>query len=412
MKAIRTIFAAIACFLIAVGVFSVVGYELYFRHADPILPSQTPVQDDPSQDVTEPEPDPDPEPAPNTPSAEALRAQELVDAMTLEQKLYQLFFATPEALTGVEAATRAGDATKEALLDNPVGGLIYAEKNIEDEAQLKDLLEGSQSFLVDGEKTPAFLAIDEEGGVISPIANVLETTTFSTMAELGDASAAQAMGDTIAKEISALGFNVNFAPVADLGSNDLIGTRAFSEDAQQAADMVAAVVKGSQANAVLNAVTHFPGLGSIDDVAHIERTRLEHSLEEFQTEDLLPFQAAIEQEVGFIVVSHAVMTAIDDQRPCSMSPSVLAMLRDELGFEGIILTDSFDIPAITDNYSAADAALNAISAGADMILCSEDLDEAIQALLKAVEDGDIEESRINESVTRILTAKLRLGLLT
>lgn len=419
MKAIRTIFAVIACFLIAVGVFSVVGYELYFRHADPIVPEQllrdeVPPEDIPADD-SEKDPEPNPQPQLTGPSAEEERARELLADMTLEQKIYQMCFTTPEALTGVEAATRAGDATKEAVLENPVGGLLYAEKNLEDEEQVKELLEGTQSFLTEGGKMPTFLAIDEEGGDIDPVASVLETTSFDTMKEIGegnDPEAARAMGETIAKEISALGFNVNFAPVADLGSNALIDSRAFSEDAGQAASMVASVVKGSQSNGVLNAVTHFPGLGSIDDVAHIERTRLERTMEELKAEELLPFQSAIEQEVGFIIVSHAVLTALDDQRPCSMSPAAISLLRDDMGFRGIVLTDVLDIPAITDNYSAGDAALNAVNAGADMLLCPEDLGEAVQALLEAVEDGDIEESRINESVVRILAAKIKLGLIS
>ena len=419
MKVIRTIFAVIACFLIAVGVFSVVGYELYFRHADPIVPEQllrdeVPPEDVPADD-SEQDPEPEPQPQPTGPSAEEERARELLADMTLEQKIYQMCFTTPEALTGVETATRAGDATKEAVLENPVGGLLYAEKNLEDEDQVKALLEGTQSFLTEGGKMPTFLAIDEEGGDIAPVASVLETTTFDTMEEIGqdnDPEAALAMGETIAKEIAALGFNVNFAPVADLGGNALIDSRAFSEDAEQAASMVASMIKGSQSNGVLNAVTHFPGLGSIDDVAHIERTRLERTLEELKAEELLPFQSAIEQEVGFIIVSHAVMAALDDQRPCSMSPAAISMLRDDMGFRGIILTDALDIPAITDSYSAGDAALNAVNAGVDMLLCPENLDEAIQALLKAVEDGDIEESRINESVVRILAAKIKLGLIS
>ena len=210
MKVIRTIFAVIACFLIAVGVFSVIGYELYFRHADPVVPEQllrdeVPQEEVPAEDDSAKESEPDPQPQPTGPSAEEERAKELLADMTLEQKIYQMCFTTPEALTGVEAATRAGDATKEAVLENPVGGLLYAEKNLEDEAQVKELLEGTQNFLTEGGKMPTFLAIDEEGGDIAPVASVLETTAFDTMEEIGEANdpeAARAMGETIAKEIS------------------------------------------------------------------------------------------------------------------------------------------------------------------------------------------------------------------
>lgn len=417
MKAIRTILAVIACFIIAIGIFSVIGYELYFRHAEPVLPEQQTMQEEPEK--TEPEETEEPEepeePAEPEQSAEELRARELVTDLTLEQKVYQMFFVTPESLTGVDAATRAGDATKEALLENPVGGLLYSDKNIEDEDQLKELLSGSQTFLKEGEQIPAFLAIDEEGGDNAPVADALGTSSFDPMADIGaagDESAAYAMGQSIGKDLSALGFNVNFAPVADLAGNDVIGSRAFSDNGETAAAMVGNVVKGTQESKVLNAVTHFPGLGSINDVAHIERTKLEKSLDDMKAADLLPFRAAIENEVGFIIVSHSIMTSVDDQRPCSMSAGVMTMLRDELGFRGIILSDSMDIPAITDRYDPDDAALNAVTAGADMVLCPSNLNEAVKAIVEAVEEGELEESRIDESVVRILTAKLKLGLIS
>ena len=417
MKVVRTILTVIACFLIAIGIFSVIGYQLYFRYSKPVLQEKPPAQETetvPEQDQT---PEPEPEPEPEPPSTEENRAVQLLEGMTLEQKIYQLFFVTPESLTDVETATRAGDATEKALLDNPVGGLIYAEKNLEDAEQIKSLLSGTQSFLTDGGKMPAFLAIDEEGGDVAPVASVLETTAFNTMAEIGkseDFDQAENMGSSIARELTALGFNVNFAPIADLTDekgNEVIGSRSFGTDAALVSEMVSSVINGSQSNGVLNAVSHFPGLGSINGVAHIDRTRIDHSVEELEANELLPFRAAADSKVGFIVVSHAVLTALDDQRPCSMSPAVMELLRGDLGFKGIILTDTMNIPAITDHYSAADAAINAVNAGADMILCPEDLDEAVEALLKAVENGKLTQDRIDESVTRILAAKIRLGLI-
>ena len=419
MKAVRTILTAIACFLIAVGVFSVIGYQLYFRYSKPVLQEKPAVeeQDTQAEEAQQPENTPAPEPESQEPSEEEQRAAALLEGMTLEQKIYQMFFVTPESLTGVETATKAGNATKEALLDNPVGGLIYAEQNLEDAEQVQALLSGTQDYLTDGGKLPAFLAIDEEGGDVAPVASVLETTSFDTMAEIGaskDIEGANKMGATIAKEISLLGFNVNFAPIADMtdeDGNEVIGTRSLGTDPAMTSSLVSAIIAGSQENGVLNAVSHFPGLGSINGVAHVERTRIDRSMEEMETHDLLPFKAAAESNVGFIVVSHAVLTALDDQRPCSMSPAVMELLRSNIGFKGIILTDTMDIPAITDHYKSGAAALNAISAGADMVLCPEDLDEAVEALLKAVENGKLTQERIDESVTRILLAKLKLGLI-
>ena len=419
MKVFRTILAAIACFLIAVGIFSVLGYQLYFRYAKPEVPAQTTVQQAPEAEA-EPEPESSPEPEPEAapePSKEELRAKELLADLTLEQKLYQLCFVTPESLTGVEAATKAGDATREALQANPVGGLIYDEKNIEDEDQLKDLLLGTQDYLKDASQFPAFLAIGEEGGDVAPVATKLNLTTFGTMAELGaseDLDGAYSMGSIIAMDLSDLGFNVDFAPIADLtdsDSNPVIGSRSFGSDANLTASLVASVVNGLQSDNVLSAVSHFPGLGSISDVAHVDRTKITRSVEELKQNELLPFQAAAESQCGFVIVSHAVLTELDDQRPCSMSPAVMQLLREDLGYQGIILTDTLNVPAITDHYDSGEAALNAIEAGADMLLCPANLDSTIEALQKAVEENKLTEERIDESVTRILAAKIRLGLI-
>ena len=423
MKVVRGILSVIACFIIAIGIFSVIGYELYFRHVEPTLPSQlqkpdtTDTSDDTETKPDEPESQPEPDPVADEPTAEELRAQELLQDMTLEQKIYQMFFITPEAITNVEAATQAGSKTKEALQANPVGGILYSEKNLENADQVKKLLEGTQTFLKEGQFFPAFLAIDEEGGEVAPVAQTLNTTAFDTMAELGAAgntNAVSEMGKTIASDLLDLGFNVNFAPLADLADaahNDVIGTRSFGVNPEVTSSMVSAMVLSSQENGVLCAVSHFPGLGSLEDVAHIDRSSIERSLEDMEQEELLPFRSAIAAKAGFIVVSHAVFTAVDDQRPASLSPSVIEMLRSEMGYHGVILTDMLDIPAITDHYTPEEVTLNAVNAGCDMLVCPSDLDKSIEALLDAVEDNTITEERINESVTRILAAKLTLGLI-
>ena len=152
-------------------------------------------------------------------------------------------------------------------------------------------------------------------------------------------------------------------------------------------------------------------LGSISDVAHVDRTKITRSVEDLKQNELLPFQTAVDKQCGFVIVSHAVLTELDDQRPCSMSPAVMQLLRDDLGYRGIILTDTLSVPAITEHYDSGEAALNAINAGADMLLCPKDLEETIEALQKAVEENKLTEERIDESVTRILAAKLRLGLI-
>lgn len=357
---------------------------------------------------SEPEPLPEPEPEPLTP------AETYLASMTLDEKLWQLFLVTPEAITGVNTATRAGDATKEALEACPVGGLCYFSANLEDTEQVQTMLQNTQSYA----KTKLFLCIDEEGGSVSRAGSNenLAVTHFPSAAELGkagDADRVQEIGATLAEELSALGFNVNFAPVADIVTNPEnteIGDRAYSTDPQIAADMVSAMVSGLEKNGMAACLKHFPGHGSTTVNSHEDRSVSARTPDELRQAEWLPFRAGIAANASFVMLSHLTNENLS-ALPASLSVEVVNLLRQELGFTGIVITDSHRMGAITEYYGSGEAAVLALQAGADMILMPADLQTAFDGVKAAVEDGTLSEERINESILRILNVKYDLGIL-
>lgn len=349
-----------------------------------------------------------PEPEPLTP------AETYLASMTLDEKLWQLFLVTPEDITGVNTATRAGDATKEALEACPVGGLCYFAANLEDTEQVQTMLQNTQSYA----KTKLFLCIDEEGGSVSRAGSNenLAVTHFPSAAELGkagDTDRVQEIGATLAEELSALGFNVNFAPVADIVTNPEnteIGNRAYSTDPQIAADMVSAMVSGLEKNGMAACLKHFPGHGSTTVNSHEDRSVSARTPDELRQAEWLPFRAGIAANASFVMLSHLTNENLS-ALPASLSVEVVNLLRQELGFTGIVITDSHRMGAITEYYGSGEAAVLALQAGADMILMPADLQTAFDGVKAAVEDGTLSEERINESVLRILNIKYALGIL-
>lgn len=221
------------------------------------------------------------------------RAQQILQTMTLEEKLYQLFCITPEALTGVGTAVQAGQTTEQALSQYPVGGLIYFAQNIQTPAQVTEMLQNTQSY----SKLGLFLAVDEEGGTVSRVASndQMGATRFPPMGQIGatgDTSKAYEAGLTIGQELHMLGFNLDFAPIADVNSNPqnpVIGERAFSSDAAVASQMVAAAVQGFTDGGVLCCLKHFPGHGDTATDSHQGYAQTDKTLEQMEQLEFLPF---------------------------------------------------------------------------------------------------------------------------
>ncbi len=343
---------------------------------------------------------------------EKSQLDEIVDAciaeMPLEDKVAGLFIITPEALTGTDVAIKAGDTTKEKLSQYAVGGLIYAKQNIKSADQLKEMISGTQSF----SKYPLFIGIDEEGGSVSRIAESGLADNVGTMGDIGasgDLSKAKEAGSTIAAYLAEYGFNLDFAPVADviLEGNSIIGDRSFGSNAGDDAAMVSACVEGLQAGDVSACLKHFPGLGSTTEDTHEGMATSEKTKEDFETTDFLSFQGGIDAGADFVMVSHlSVPNITGDNTPSSLSDKMITdILRGELGFNGIVITDAMDMKAVTDYYTSDEAAVKALQAGADMILMPEDFEAAYQGVLDAVNNGTLSEERINESLQRIYRVK-------
>ena len=334
--------------------------------------------------------------------------ESIVGGMTLEDKVAGLFIITPEALTGTDTVIRAGEVTEKSLEEHPVGGLIYFSKNINDATQLTEMLQNTKGF----SKYAIFLGVDEEGGTVSRVAGSGLADDVGNMVDIGaagDAAAAQEAGAIIGGYLSGYGFNLNFAPVADVVAegNETIGSRSFGSDPNLVAPMVAAAVEGMQSSGVSACLKHFPGLGDTTEDTHDGMASTEKSLDEFNTTDFPVYQAGINAGVDMVMVSHlSAPNVVGDNTPASLSEKMITeILRGQLGYQGIVVTDSMSMTAITDYYTADEAAVKALQAGADMILMPEDYETAYNGVLEAVNNGTLSEERINESLRRIFRVK-------
>lgn len=337
---------------------------------------------------------------------------ETLAGMTLHEKVCQMMFVTPEELTGEDGVTVAGDATRQALENYPVGGIVYFAKNLESQDQVKEMIDNSQKYSSIG----LFVATDEEGGVVNRLMDTVGTTYIGSMyyyKDDGDETAYE-NAYTIANDMSALGFNLDFAPVADVWSNPdntVIGERAYSDDYAQAAELVGNSVKGFNDGGVMCTLKHFPGHGDTAEDSHYSSAYVHRTKEEIMADEMQPFRSGIEAGAEFVMVGHLIVPDIDEV-PATLSYKIATgILREELKFEGVAITDSFEMESIADNYSVDDAVVMSVKAGMDMILQPKDMASAVNSIEQAVADGELSEDRIDESVRRILTLKESRGLL-
>lgn len=340
---------------------------------------------------------------------------EIVDAcileMSLEDKVAGLFIVTPEALTGVDKAVRAGDGTKEALEKYPVGGLIYFKQNIQSKDQITEMLANTVSM----SKYPIFLAVDEEGAKVARVADALgleKVYSAADMGAAGDANNAYSTYKEIGTYLTEYGFNLNFAPVADVltnPDNKSIGERSFGSDPDVVSSMVASSVTALEEVGVTACMKHFPGQGDADGDTHEGLAASDRTLEEIKETELKPFAAGMEAGAQMIMVGHFTVPAIDaDNTPASLSKKVITeLLREEMGYNGVVITDALNMSAISEYYDSSQACIMAFKAGADMVLMPEDFEAAYEGVLAAVKDGTISEARINDSLRRVYRIKYK-----
>ena len=359
--------------------------------------------------------------AQETPSAAAQStqlAEQILDTMTLEEKLWQLFFVAPEALTGEDAVTESSEALQQALAEKPVGGVILFARNLISREQTVSLLADVKS----ASRLAPFLGVDEEGGTVSRVGansamGVTQLQDMSAYGASGDASALYGDLYNLAQSLNTLGFNVDFAPVADVttGSDkNPMKLRSFSSDPERCASMVSVSVGALQDGGVAACLKHFPGYGTATADDHNGSVSLDRTLEQLQQTEFVPFSAGIDKGAYFVMVSHLSVPAVTgDDTPADLSEKLVTeLLRNTLHFQNIVITDAQNMGSIAQNYTSAEAAVAALRAGVDMVLMPQDLQEAYDGVTKAIADGVLTEDRIDRSVLRILNVKIQLGLLS
>lgn len=351
---------------------------------------------------------PTPEPSPDPILA---RAQEILDGMTEREKLCQLFIVRPEALLGVSPVTVSGEETGAALAEYPVGGFIYSTDNLVSREQTTAMIEGAQN----DSRFGLFICADEEGGNVGRLMYKLGTTWFNSMYSYKDqgTDVAYENAKTIGTDMLSCGFNTDFAPVADVRSNPentVIGDRAYSDEFSQAAELVGAAVQGFRVSGVICCLKHFPGHGDTASDSHTGVATVDKTLDELKSEELLPFESGITAGADMVMVGHMNIPDIGDE-PASMSYAVVTeLLRGELGFDGVVITDGLEMGAL-EGMTDAEKCLQALGAGVDLLLGVTDIPGAVAGLEEALLNGSLTMRRVDESVLRVLALKLRHGII-
>ena len=343
----------------------------------------------------------------------------LLDSLTLKQKIGQLFIVTPEALNTTDkilpAVTAFNQIPFDAIETYAVGGVILFAKNIVDPNQLSALTD--RFAFVSG--IPLFISVDEEGGKVARLANnnSFDLPKYESAAKVGQSkneTDAFDMGKTIGNYLKQYRFNMNFAPVADVNTNALnpvIGDRAFSRDPKAAAMLSKAAAQGFASSNIIPTFKHFPGHGDTKEDSHIEIAVNNKTKAELYSSDWLPFLNATDSDC--IMVGHiALPNVTGNNTPASFSKQIVTdILINELGFKGVIISDSLSMGAVEKNYPADKAAVLCFNAGCDILLMPSDLRSAISGITNAVNTGEISMHRLDSSVYKILSLKAKYGIL-
>ena len=376
---------------------------------------QSPTTKQPQQQTTQPTQQQTTTPKPTNAETIDEKVNRIVSNMTLEEKVYQMFIVAPESLTGQGKVTQAGQTTKDCINKYPVGGLIYFAANIVNESQVTEMLSNTQQYSLERTGLKMFTCIDEEGGRVARIGNnsSFPVKTFPDMAYINGESEAYNVGDTIGGYLSKYGFNVDFAPCADVitnSENKVIGTRSFGTNPDIVSRMSLSVAKGLKTHGVLATYKHFPGHGSTVGDTHEGFAYTNKTLDELMQSELVPFKSAADNGIDMVMVAHiSVPNVIGDDTPSSLSYKMITgVLKEQLGYKGLIVTDALNMGAIANKYSSETAAVMAVKAGNDLLLMPKDFTAAARAVVNEVKNGNISEERINESVRKIVRAKLKL----
>lgn len=330
------------------------------------------------------------------------KVDKTVESMSQTEKLGQM------VMIGIQG-TKVDDDSLYMLNQYHMGGVILFDRNMESPEQVKQLTSDLQAQ--SNEKVPLFIGIDEEGGDVVRMAEKLTPApSQKEIGATGDIEQAKTWAIKTAKSLKDMGINVNFAPVADVGSND---KRSYSTDANTVIDFVRAATKGYQQENIIYSLKHFPGIGKGKVDSHIDSSSIDVAKEVLMTEDILPFKTIIDESDPndyFILVSHLKYLALDEEYPASLSSKIMTdLLRNKLGYKGIIITDDMEMGAVANHNDFRSIGVNAVKAGADIVLVCHEYkhqQEVYLGLLDAVNSGEISQERIDESVKRIIKVKL------
>jgi beta-N-acetylhexosaminidase len=332
--------------------------------------------------------------------------------MTLEEQIGQLF------MVGFDGITATPDIL-DLIERYHVGGIIFFTRNIGAAQQVSDLTRSLQAAaFAAGQRAPLLISIDQENGMVRRLGE--DMTAFPGNMALGAVGSEQIAADVAqatGEELKALGINMNLAPVADVNNNPanpVIGVRSFGEDAQQVARLVAAAVRGYRAAGIVSSLKHFPGHGDTATDSHLALPVIPHSMERLNAVELVPFKSGIAAGADSVMIAHIFLPALmpADGLPATVSPAIIqALLREQLGYAGVVISDCMEMDAITNTVGAARGSVLALKAGTDIVLVSHRADRqraSIKAALAAARSGELSTEAIAQAAERVLSLKQTL----
>lgn len=333
-----------------------------------------------------------------------------IGELTLRQKIGQML------MCGFHG-TEPSEDIERLIREEHLGGIIYFRRNLTEPAQVAKLSASLQQLALANGGVPLLIAIDQEGGMVMRIdQGVTPIPGGMALGATGDAEAAYEAAKVTGSELKAMGINMNFAPCLDINNNPLnpvIGVRSYGGDAETVGRLGTAAVRGYQEAGIAATVKHFPGHGDTGEDSHTALPVVPHPRERLDRLELAPFRRAAELGVDAVMTAHVLFPAVEPERlPATLSPRVIdGLLRQELGYDGVVVTDCLEMNAIAEHYGIAEGAVMAVEAGADLVLVSHRIERqqtALDALVQAVESGRIREERIDRSVERLLALKRRV----
>lgn len=331
--------------------------------------------------------------------------EEQIKKMTLDEKIGQM------VIIGLDGYTM-DDNTRSMIENNRVGGFILFGENVKSSDQLLSLVNSLKSTNSKN-NIPLFISVDQEGGRVNRMpVEVKNLPSSQKIGKVNNEDFSYEIGNILGEEIKEFGFNMDFAPVLDINSNpknSVIGDRSFGTNAEVVSKLGIQTMKGIQTAGVIPVVKHFPGHGDTSVDSHIGLPSVENDMTRLKSFELVPFNDAIQNGADAVMVAHIILNKIDAENPASLSKTIITdLLRNEMNFDGLVITDDMTMGAIVKNYTISDAAIKSVNAGSDIVLVCHGNDNevaVINNLKKAVENGTISEERINESIYRILKLK-------